>query len=103
MSIEYFAQTDFSISKSHIARIRERLNNNPTVELLDNQMDSSIVLRFVDIPKRETWPEDATIAFESHSVCLSFHSSLVDIRESFVKEMTGLLANMGIPCEFEED
>ena len=103
MSIEYFAQTGFFISENHIAGIRELLKNDPAVELWDKRRDNRITLRFTDIPKREAWPEDAVIIFENHSVCLSFHSSPSDGRESFVKKLEGLLESEGIPCEFVEE
>lgn len=102
MSIEYFAQIH-SITKNQISRIRELLNLNTTIELFDKQNENRIDLRFLDIPKRETWPEDATISFDGSSVCLSFHSSTKDKRELLIKDITGLLTDLGFPCDFEEE
>nr|WP_320050523.1 hypothetical protein [uncultured Desulfuromonas sp.] len=103
MSIEYLAQTEHSITENQISKTRELLKKITTIELFDKQMENQITLRFTDIPKRETWPEDVTITFEDSLICLSFHSSSQDQREMLVKEMAELLANVGLTCEFDED
>lgn len=72
-----------------------------SVDVLDSNCE--ILLRFLNVEKREKWPEDIKATFSADEIYLCFYSGNLNVQEEIFNQLIMILKKLSVSFVEEED